>query len=103
MKLLKNVELWCVQADVCIWNETLGEYTEPAYLTIDTETKDKKGNPVNLLIFEPTITDNLRVFDTKEKAKDYMSTRLKCCTSIDGARVVKITWDCKMNHWIRTL
>lgn len=102
MKLLKNVELWCIQADAPMWNKTLGKYTESAYLTIVTKTKDKKGNPVNLLILEPTITDNLLVFDTEEEAQDYMDTRLKD-SLITGKRVVKITWDCKTNHWIHTL
>ena len=60
MKLLRDVELFCIKVDYLMWSEEKGEYTEPVYLSIDTETMRKDGTCVNLIFFEEKITPRLR-------------------------------------------
>ena len=76
MKLLRDVELFCIKVDYLMWSEEKGEYTEPCYLSIDTETKKKDGTPVNLIIFEEKITPHLRVFDSEIVAKRYIDSHI---------------------------
>ena len=72
MKLLRDAKLYCIKVDYFMWsNEKQEEYNEPAYLSIDTKTKKKNGEPMNLLIFKEAITPHLRVFDTEREAKKY--------------------------------
>jgi hypothetical protein len=101
MKLLKDVIMYAIKVDYFMWNaETEEEYTEPLYLSIDTETKDKKGKCVNLIIFREEITDNLRVFNTLKQANEYMETRLASpCCFCENERVIKIKYDFENNRW----
>jgi len=102
MKLLKDVTLYCIKVDYFMWNEEKQEeYTEPVYLCIDTETKKKNGEPMNLIIFEEDINNPcLRVFDTENKAKKYMKDHeMNNSICYDNNRVVKITYDFENKTW----
>lgn len=99
MKLLKDVELYCIKVDYFMWYEDKGECIEPCYLSIDTETMKKDGTCANLIIFEEKITPHLRVFDTENEAKDYMESHIKnpcyCC----NPRVVKVKYNFESKEW----
>jgi len=102
MKLLSNLELYCIKVDYFMWDEENDKvYTEPMFLAIDTEIKDKKGKPVNIIIFEENITSNLRVFDTVKQAEVYIEKHNKevVSTCYENERVVKITYDCEKKEW----
>ena len=94
MKLLKDVCLYAIKVDYLMYNsETDSEYTEPVYLSIDTETKMKDGNPANLIIFEEEITDHLRVFDTEREAKKYMKEKCSDSCCFENPRMIKIKYN----------
>lgn len=100
MKLLGNLELYCIKVDYFMFNsETDEEYTEPSYLSIDTETKKKDGTPANLIIFKEDITSCLRVFDTEKEATEYMDSRISNPCYCENPRVVKITYDYEKKEW----
>ena len=100
MKLLKDVCLYCIKIDYFMLNsETDQEYTQPLYLSIDTETKRRDGTPANFIIFEEDITEHLRVFDTKRQATEYMKTRIENPCYGENPRVVKITYNFKNGKW----
>ena len=101
MKLLRNVELYCIKVDYYMWDEDKDEmYTQSMYLAIDTETKDKNGKPVNLIMFKEDITSTLRVFDTEKKAKAYIEKHNNGVSACyENERVVKITYDCEKKEW----
>lgn len=99
MKLLRDVELYCIKVDYYMWSEEKGDYTEPAYLSIDTETMKKDGTPANLIIFEEKITPHLRVFDTEDEAKKYMESHIKNPCYCGNPRVVKIKFSSETKEW----
>ena len=99
MKLLRDVELYCIKVDYYMWSEEKGDYTEPAYLSIDTETMKKDGTCANLIIFEEKITPHLRVFDTEIEAKEYMESRLSDPCYCENPRVVKIKFSNETKEW----
>ena len=99
MKLLGDTR-YCIKVDYFMWNEDTEEsYTQPCYLSIDTETKAQDGTPVNLIIFKDTITQYLRVFDTEKEAKNYMNSRLVNPCYCENQRVVKITYNFETKEW----
>lgn len=103
MKLLKDITtLFAIKIDYFMWDEKKEEeYTKPHFLTIDTEIKDKSGNPLNLLIFKKEITENLRVFASDKEAIAYIanksSLRMPCFGK--NVRVIKIKYNFKENKW----
>lgn len=101
MKLLKDICLYAIKVDYFMFNsKTDEEYTEPLYLSIDTETKRKDGTLAGIIIFEEEITDHLRVFDTEKEAKKYIkdhSTGYNVC--YENPRVIKITYNTENNAW----
>ena len=101
MKLLRDAKLYCIKVDYCMWSEEKQEeYTVPSYLSIDTETKKKNGEPMNLLVFEETITPHLRVFDTEREAKKYFkdhNMNESCC--YENARIIEVKYDFESNTW----
>ena len=99
MKLLRDTKLYCIKVDYFMWSEEKGDYTEPLYLSIDTETKAKDGTPVNLITFEEEITPHLRVFDTEKEAKEYISTRIGIACYCENPRVVKIKFSSETKKW----
>lgn len=102
MKLLKDLIMYAIKIDYFMWDEKKEEeYTEPHFLTIDTETKDKSGNPLNLLIFKKEITENLRVFNTHKEAVKYIAEKsyLKSPCYGENVRVVKIKYNFNENKW----
>lgn len=98
MKLLGDVK-YCIKVDYFMWSEEKGEYKEPVYLTIDTETKRKDGTNANIIIFKEDITPNLRVFDTHKEAVEYMLSRISNPCYCDNQRVVKIKYDFENEKW----
>lgn len=92
MKLLRDVCLYAIMVDYfMIDSKTDEEYTEPLFLSIDTETKKKDETPANIIIFENEITDHLRVFDTKEDAEKYISSHFdKNCCYCENQKVIKL-------------
>ena len=98
MKLLKDITAYCIKVDYFMWSEEKGEYTEPAYLSIDTGTKAKDGTPVNLIIFKEDITPCLRIFDTKKEATEYMKKHLSNSCSCENERVVKLKLKYNLNE-----
>ena len=99
MKLLKNVELYCIKTDYLMWSEEKGEYTEPVYLSIDTETKKKDGTCANLIIFEEKITPHLRVFDSEIVAKRYIDSHITNPCYCENPRVVKVKYNFESKEW----
>ena len=103
MTLLKDVTtLFAIKIDYFMWDEKKEEeYTKPHFLTIDTEIKDKSGNPLNLLIFKKEITANLRVFNTHTEAVKYIAEKpsLKSPCYGENVRVVKIKYNFNENKW----
>lgn len=103
MTLLKDVTtLFAIKIDYFMYDEKKEEeYTKPHFLTIDTETKDKSGNPLNLLIFKKEITENLRVFNTYTEAVKYIAEKssLKSPCYGENVRVVKIKYNFNENKW----
>lgn len=100
MKLLKDVWLYAIKVDYFMYNsETDSEYTQPVYLSIDTETKKKDGTPLNLIIFEEEITDHLRVFDTEREAKKYMKEKCSDSCCFENPRVIKSKYNSEKNTW----
>ena len=99
MKLLKDVELYCIKVDYFMWSEEKGDYTEPCYLSIDTEIKKKDGNPANLIIFKEDITPYLRVFDTEKEAKEYIQSRISNPCYCENPRVVKVKYNFESKEW----
>ena len=103
MKLLKDAEfsLYAIKVDYFVYDPEAenGMRTEPMYLAIDTETKTKYGVPVNLITFEPEITDNTRVFDKRKEAAAYMSARVNNPCYCKNARVIKITYSFGEKKW----
>lgn len=94
MLLLKDIYFYAIKVDYFMFNsETNEEYTEPVYLSIDTETKKKDGTPLNLIIFEEEITDHLRVFATEREAKKYMKEKCTDSCCFEKPRVVKIKYN----------
>ena len=103
MKLLKDavVSLYAIKVDYFVHDPEADDEigVKPMYLTIDTETKTTYGVPVNLITFEPEITDNTRVFDKRKEAVAYMNSRANnpCCYK--NARVIKITYCFGEKKW----
>ena len=99
MKLLGDVR-YCIKVDYFMCNiETDEEYTQPCYLSIDTETKDKYGNSPNLIIFKDEITEFLRVFDSKDEASEYMNSRISNPCYCENPRVIKIKYNFEAKEW----
>jgi hypothetical protein len=99
MKLLRDVELFCIKVDYFMWSEEKGDYTEPAYLSIDTETKKKDGTCANIIIFEEKITPHLRVFDKAGDAVTYIVSHINNHCYCENPRVVKIKYNAETNEW----
>lgn len=99
MKLLKDEVFYAIKVDYFMINEKDEEYTEPLYLSIDTETKNKDGEPMNLIVFDKEITPRLRTFCEKREAKIYMAQKSKNTCSFENPRVVKITYNFETNKW----
>ena len=99
MKLLGNVELYCIKVDYFMCSDERGFYTEPLYLSIDTETKREDGTSANLIKFEEDITPCLRVFDTEKEANEYMNTRIKNPCYCENPRLSKIKYDFENGKW----
>lgn len=100
MKLLRDEILYCIKVDYFMWNsKTEEEYTESVYLSIDTETKKKDGTPMNLIIFEESITDHLRVFDTEQEANEYIDRKERNTCCYENGRVIKIKYNCENGKW----
>ena len=100
MKLLKDIIMYAIKVDYFMWNDvTNEEYTMPHYLCIDTETKNKKGECMNLLIFKEEINSDLRVFDTLKEAKEYLNEKVKGSFCYNNERVIKITYNFETNRW----
>lgn len=103
MKLLEDIEItrYCIKIDYYMWDNDRDDVGEvPHYLAIDTKTKDKEGNPMNLLIWKEEITPNLRVFDSEQEATEYMKSRISnnpCYGT--NQRVVKIRYNFKKRKW----
>lgn len=92
MKLLDDIKAYAIKVDVYMYSEDSDtEYKEPMYVTIDTETKDKDGNSLNLITFKNNITKNLRVFDDVFEASDYIDKHFKNSCSCENPRVVEIS------------
>ena len=99
MKLLNNVEFYCIKVDYYMWSEKKGEYTEPVYLSIDYVSKRKDQTPANWIIFEEEIGPGLRIFDSKVEAISYMDERIKNPSYCENQRVVKIIFDFENGKW----
>lgn len=100
MRLLKDITVYAIKVDYYMYDpETETEYLEPVYLSIDSETKDDNGNPMNLIIFRDSITSDLRIFDTLKEANDYMIRRCNNSHSFENPRIVKIKYDHKEETW----
>jgi hypothetical protein len=99
MKLLRDEFLFAIKVDYYMWSEEKGDYTEPVYLSIDTETKRKDGTLAGIIIFETEIKENLRVFDREGDAIYYLEKRGKetCCYT--NGRVIKIKYNFESNTW----
>ena len=99
MKLLGDA-MYCIKVDYFMYDsENDKEYTQPCYLTIDTETKDKNGEPVNLITFSDKITANLRVFNTEIEAGMYRIARLENPCYCENVREVKIAYNFETGRW----
>jgi hypothetical protein len=102
MKLLGDIEItkYCIKIDYYMWDNDRDDVGEvPHYLAIDTKTKDKEGNPMNLLISEETMTPNLRVFDKHKEAVEYMLSRINNPCYGSNPRVIKIRYNFKTREW----
>ena len=103
MKLLKDAttSFYAIKVDYFVHNPEVenGIGIEPMYLAIDTETKTTYGVPVNLLMFEPEITDRTRVFDKRKEAAAYMSARVNNPCYCKNPRVIKITYSFANKEW----
>ena len=100
MKLLRDVILYCIKVDYFMWSEEKGEYTQPCYLAIDTETKRKDGTCANIIIFEDDINiQNIRVFDTEIEAQDYIESRINNPCYCENQRVIKIKYNFENGKW----
>ena len=100
MKLLKDITVYAIKVDYYMYDpETEVEYLEPVYLSIDSETKDDNGNPMNLIIFCDSITPNLRIFDTLREANDYKLRKCSNSHSFENPRIVKVKYDYKEEVW----
>ena len=99
MKLLGDT-LYGIKVDYFMYDsENDREYTQPCYLTIDTETKDKNGTPLNLITFKEEITSNLRVFNHEMEAGLYRLAHLENPCYCENARVVKIKYNFETKEW----
>lgn len=102
MKLLEDIAItrYCIKINYYIWDNDRDDVGEvPHYLAIDTKTKDKEGNPMNLLTWKEEITPNLRVFDGFEEAIEYMLSRISNPCYGTNQRVVKIRYNFKKRKW----
>lgn len=92
MKLLDDIKAYAIKADVFMYSDaTDTEYKETMYVTIDTETRDKDGNSLNLIIFKNNITKNLRVFDDVFEASEYIDKHFSNSCSCVNPRIVEIS------------
>lgn len=102
MLLLENLTLYAIKADMYVLNpndENDFDYTEPVYFCIDTETKDKSGNVINLITLESDLNNpKLRVFQFKVYAKEYIYNRNY--SNITNMRVITIKYDFQNNKWV---
>ena len=102
MKLLKDLVVCVIKVDYFMYDEkTDSEYTEPYYLAIDTEVKNKNGEPMNLLIFKKEITEDTRIFYSHKEAVKYIAehTSLKSPCYGENVRVVRIKYNFNENKW----
>ena len=100
MLLLKDIYFYAIKVDYFMYNsETDEEYTEPVYLSINTEIKDKEGNPMYLISFKEEITENIRIFDTESEAKTYIRFHIMNNNCFENQRVVKIQYNFETNKW----
>ena len=98
MKLLNDIILYAIKVDYFMYSETKGDYTEPRYFAIDTETTNKDGECMNLIIMKKNVDDPcIRVFDTEREAKRYI--REHKSYSYEKPRVIKIIYDFKNKKW----
>ena len=102
MLLLENLTLYAIKADMYVSNpndENDFDYTEPVYFCIDTETKDKSGNVINLITLESYLNNpKLRVFQFKVYAEEYIYNRNY--SNITNMRVITIKYDFQNNKWV---
>ena len=100
MKLLKDVKMFCIKVDYFMWDEVMDrECTAPHYLSIDTETKNKQGECMNLIIFREEINPDLRVFDTRKEAAEYIKTRMENPCFCENVRIVEVKYNFETNKW----
>lgn len=99
MKLLRDEYVFAIKVDYYMWSDENGEYTEPLYLCIDTETKMKDGKLVGLITFSNEIAENLRVFDTERDAESYLKDKGKETCSYKNGRVIKIKYNYTKRKW----
>lgn len=100
MMRLLGKEMYCIKVDYFMYDsENEREYKQPCYLTIDTETKDKNGNSINLITFNEEITQNLRVFDDEMEALVYKLEHLKNPCYCENVRAVKIKYNFETKEW----
>lgn len=101
MKLLGDIKMYCIKVDYFMWSEEKGEYTEPVYLSIDTETCKKDGTCANLICFKEDIKPNLRVFDTVKEAEGYIAAHSTGINiSYENPEVVAIKYDFDAQKWV---
>ena len=99
MKVLNELELYVVKANLFMWSEEKGEHTVPVYYALDLETKNKKGECMYLITFiEDLNSPNLRVFSKKKEAMNYIADRGISITT-QGEHVVKIHYDFVAKEW----
>ena len=94
MKLIKDLELnvFAIMVDYYMFSEeTNSEYKEPMYVSIDTDTKDKDGNSLNLITFNKHLTSNTRIFDDVFEAGNYIDSHFKNSCCCENARVVELS------------
>lgn len=99
MMLLKDTKLFAIKVDYYMWSEEKGEYLEPHYLSIDTETKRKDGTSANLIVFREQITSELRVFLTKTEVTKYKREKCKDAISFTNARIIEVMYNFETGNW----
>ena len=94
MKLLGDIKMYCIKVDYFMWSEEKGKYTEPVYLSIDTEV-------VSIIIFREDIEADLRVFDTVAEAEAYIDSHdLRLSVCCENPEVVAIKYDFDAQKWV---
>lgn len=93
MKLLRDIEAYCIKVDYFMWSEEKGEYTEPVYLTIDTKK-------CNIFVFEEDMNNpELRIFTSKTEAQRYLKAKISGGLCYKNEKVVKIRYNFEEKKW----